>query len=434
MKYKTSKSLLCALFMGAGMPAAALDLNDMLPPVRGGDLKVETEVKVNDSYVEAQNMSDGMASAYLRAIEGASEGVELIKVGSGIGILSVSSESYITYDNRNATLLSKRAAYAKAFMIAKKQLVEHMKGLANSCESAASDSLSMIDSGSDSVTNIYSSFEESCKESVQGALAGYVTYSVEDRLKDKEVYVAIASTEKTRTEMKVGAGAVLNTSNPNSAFKAVVADLKAGALPPIGAKILKDPSNGKTIIVAYGSSIVRTNRNKNISKKLKKVAKKQATMRARNALVGVMQGEKVYWEGGFDETQIQSTGQFEFAPKDETATEDEIKVLEEERTQFINTMSDTNHYKTFAAGHVPAGVQTKSFVGSQGNWAYSLAVYSPSVSLHAKKAANQIKRRGKNESHKESENSRKFNEYNGENDKVASPRGPSGQVANASNI
>jgi len=434
MKKLAPNSLLCALLMGTGTPALALDLNDMLPPVQGGDLKVETEVKNNDDYVEAQNMSDGMASAYLRAIEGEAEGVQLIKVGSGIGILAVASQPYTAYSNRNATLLSKRAAYAKAFMDTKKQLVEHLKGLSNSCESAASDEQLTIDSGSDSVANTSGSFEENCKESVQGALTGYVTYSVEDRPEDKEVYVAIASTEKTRAEMKVGAGAVLDTLNPNSAFKAVVADLKAGTLPPVGAKILTNPSNGETIIVAYGSAIVRTNRNKNISKKLKKAAKKQATMRARNALVGVMQGEKVYWEGGSDEKQIQSTQQFEFAPKDETTSEEELRVLEEERSQFLNAMSDSSHYKTFAAGQVPAGVQAKSFVDPQGNWAYSLAVYSPSVSLHANKVAKQTKRAGKGSRYKVSENSRKFNKYGGENENAANPRGPSGQVANVSNL
>ena len=66
-------------------------------------------------------------------------------------------------------------------------------------------------------------------------------------------------------------------------------------------------------------------------------AKGQADKRARNALVAFLQGDKLHWEGGFDETQIESTEQFEI-PVDEEGNVGDPQVLDNERNVFLNVL------------------------------------------------------------------------------------------------
>ncbi|NGN97857.1 hypothetical protein G5S52_09360 [Grimontia sp. S25] len=427
------KTLLALLVAGYVSPVLAedFDLSDLVPAT-AASAEITTVDTSNtrevDDVIFAENAQSGVLSAHQSLVEDGEDGVKMIAVGSGIGILSTGSSYYNNYDNRNATLLSKRGAYTKAFQIAKKQLVENFEGMNSACTTVSNETMDVIDTGNDSVANTFSSISDTCTESVKGALAGYVTFDVYDDPEEGFVRVSLISTPKTREQTKRQSGALTETTNPNEIFKQVITDLKTGILPPVGAKVLTHPETQETYVLGFGSSIIRENSSKAIQRKMLTLAKNQSQTKARNALLATMQGEQVYWAGGFSENQMESNEQFEYAP--DSLNPADAKALGETKNSFINNIKMTDSYSTFASGKLPQGVSVKSFKSTDGDWMLSVAVYAPSLEASAAKAAKQNEKRVK----ESSGSSSKINVDGGLSDSNNANKGPSGQVSNAQDL
>ncbi|MCK8044451.1 hypothetical protein MSG37_06110 [Shewanella sp. 1CM18E] len=390
---KTLVSLVLASVLGSAHASVDFDLNDLVPATNEDQAQtVDTsDVKEVDGLVVATDAKAAVLVAHKSLIEDDGDGVKMIAVSSGVGILSTGSASYETYENRNASLLSKRAAYTKAFQIAKKQLVENMEGMSNACATVVTEVTDMIDTGTESAANTHSFTSDNCAESVKGALVGYVTFDVFDDPTEKMVRVSLISTPKTREQTKRQVGALTQTTEPNIIFKQIINDLQAGVMPPVGAKVITNADTGESFVLGFGSSIIRENRSKNIQRKLLSASKSQAQAKARNSLISVMQGEEVYWQGGFAENQVEKNEQFEYEP--DNINPADATVLAEDKHTFLNNMKTSDSYKSFAAGKVPAGVSVKTFTSSDGNWSLAVAVYAPSLEAAAKKASAENKQR-----------------------------------------
>ena len=425
------KFTVLTLALALSLPTYAnvdFDLTDLIPAEPGTSIPNADTVTVKGNVVIGTDVVSAVAVAHQKLIEEGEDGIKMIKVGSGMGILSVGSASYQTFKNYNASLLSKRAAYNKAFLIAKKQLVANMKGVSLICSNVVSASMDIIDSGNESVANTADTQKEACAESVSGSLAGYVTFDVNDDINDKLVRVSLISTPKTRAQIRHQAGAVAVTTAPNKIFKHIISDLKSGILPPVGAKVLSNPETSENYVMGFGSAIVRTNKNKAISRKLKTVAKRQSETRARSALLGTLKGEKVYWSGGFDEKQMDKNTQFKYDP--ETLVPTQVDVLDEEKSSFVNQLKTTDDYSTLTKGKLPPGVSTKSFVSTDGNWQYTVAIYAPSLEKAARKAEKEITSTSQNII----TTTHKINVNGGQNENGKNSRSASGQVSESGNL
>lgn len=380
---KSLLSLVLASAFSTAHASADFDLNDLVPATNTAETQaVNTDsVKEVGDVVVAADPKAAVLVAHQSLIEEEGDGVKMIAVGSGIGILSTGSGSYETYENRNATLLSKRAAYMKAFQIAKKQLVENMEGMSNMCATAINETMDIIDTATESTANTTSMMSDNCAESVKGALAGYVTFDVFDDPSENLVRVSLISTPKTREQTKRKVGAITQTTEPNVIFKQIIAELQSGVLPPVGAKVITNAETGESFVLGFGSSIIRDNKNNAVKRKLLNVSKSQAQAKARNGLIAVMQGEQVYWEGGFTENQLEKNEQFEYEP--DSINPADAKVLAETQHTFLNNMKSADSYKSFASGKVPAGVSVKTFKSHDGDWMLAVAVYAPSLEAAA---------------------------------------------------
>lgn len=420
-----------AVLLGISSAAAAqdFDLTDMTPARPGQDVEA-TSTQTQGNLVVGTDEKEAVAVAHQQLVDNSEDGIRLIQVGSGTGILSIGSAFYQTYDNLNATLLSKRAAYNQAALIAKRQLVSNGKGVDVTCNNLAELTMDSIDTGTDSVANESAEMRERCVESVNGSIAGYVTYDVYDDVESNQVRISLISTPKTRAQVRENTGAVAVTSDPNALFKQILTDINNGVLPPMGAKILTHAETGEVILMGYGSAIVRNNDNPRVAKRLKDVAKRQSETRARSALLGTMKGEEVYWQGGFQEEQLESTQQFEYTdPNLEDPTQ--VKKLDNDRTQFLNQLKASDEYQTITQGRLPAGVQTRNFVSADGHWQYTIAVHSPTFEAIASEAHNEMQGRG---SAKKDSSGRMINVYGGANDKAENPQGASGKVSEDDNL
>ncbi len=426
MKFKV-----LTLALALSLPTYAnddFDLTDLIPAEPGKSIPNADTVTVKGDVVIGNDDVSAVAVAHQALIAEEEDGIKMIKVGSGMGILSVGSASYQTFNNHNASLLSKRGAYNKAFLIAKKQFIANMKGVSLVCSNVVSASMDIIDSGNESVANTAETQKEACIESVSGSLAGYVTFDVNDDINENLVRVSLISTPKTRAQIRQQAGAVAVTTAPNKIFKHIISDLKSGILPPVGAKVLTNPETNENYVMGFGSAIVRTNKNKAISRKLKTVAKRQSETRARSALLGTLKGEKVYWDGSFDEKQMDKNTQFKYDP--ETLDPTQVAVLDEEQSTFINQLKTTDDYSTLTKGKLPPGVSTKSFISTDGNWQYTVAIYAPSLEKTARKANKEMNATGKTRV----KTSHKINAHGGQNENGKNTRAASGQVSKSGNL
>lgn len=429
--------LICHLAL-SGSPAGAqqLSMDDFVPPAQGGATQVKGKVSEEQGLVKSGNAQDGLNYAYQRLMDEGEEGVRNIAVPSGQAMISVAYGYYNIYNNRNATLLSKRAAYLKAMLKAQKAMVENMSGSISVCKRAARDELLTVDSGSDeNQTNSSETIEERCKEKVRGMVRGYVLFSVEDRPEEKTVVVALASSTKTRGAVKQLGGAIIQTSDPKKAWQAVVSQITNGVIPPIGARLITNPETGEHIVIGFGSAIVRKNRNSRVAAKLAKVAKKQARIRSRNALVSFLKGDKVYWAGKFEEKQLESDQQFEVVGPGETVSGDaEIKAYDKSRQVYLNALYSSDDYRSITAGRVPPGVKSKVFLDKTGDWAVAVAVYAKTWERAARRTAAENGGYADSGSDGTSGTKRTMKLEGGLSDSADNPQGPSGKVSRESDL
>jgi len=368
--------------------AQNLDLDSFLAPVQGGSEAVQGDVEVGDT-VHAETMQDGLNAANgLLAEDG--DGVLLVSTKTGLGTIARASASYNTYQNINATMLSKRGAYFRAYQEAKRQLLVNFDGVQNSCEGAVNDDLVVIDTGVESTANTLTETSEVCKETISGLLAAFIVFDVDDNVNEQEVSISVASSTKTRSAFSRLGEAVIQTGDPNAAFQNLMVEIARFATPPMGARMITAPDTGEQVVVGFGSSIIRTNKNKSVAKRLAKAAKSNADTRARNALVQFLQGDKLYWEGGFDESQIEGSEQFKI-PVDEEGNVGDPQVLDNERNVFMNVLTDSQAYATVSSGKVPPGVRTRSFKSEDGYWQFSVAVFQQSATAQARQASRENK-------------------------------------------
>mgnify|MGYP004203360053 FL=1 len=414
--------------------AQNLDLDSFLAPVQGGSETVEGDVEVGET-VHAETMQDGLNAANgLLSEDG--DGVLLVSTKTGLGTIARASATYNTYENLNATLLAKRAAYFRAYQEAKKQLLVNFDGVQNSCEGAVNDELVDLQTGVESAANTFTETSEMCLETISGLLAAFVVYDVDDDVDNTQVSISVASSTKTRSAFSRLGEAVIRTGDPSAAFQNLMVEIARFATPPMGARLITAPDTGEQVVVGFGSSIIRTNKNKNVANRLAKAAKSNAETRARNALVQFLQGDRLYWEGGFDESQIEGSQQFEI-PVDEQGNVGDPQVLENERNMFLNVLTDSQAYSTVSSGKLPPGVRTRSFTSQDGNWQFSVAVFSQSATAQARQAGAENKAAAGTLDKMQSQGSqtsggsasRPLQTEGGLSADSANPQGPSGQVS-----
>jgi hypothetical protein len=433
-KHFASSIVLGVALIAAGSvaTAASMSLDDFVPPVSGGTDKPQTAASKTGDVVTAENMQDGMGYAYQQLIADSGQGILTVQTKTGMGVISAATESYTRYENLTATLLSKRGAYFKAFNSAQAQMVKYFEGLENNCTSATTSKQLTLDTGKESMANTASGTAESCKEIAKGILAGYVTYSVNDNDANDQVTITLASSTKTRGALDRINSAVVSTADPKKAFEYIAKEISLGIVPPMGAKLINDPVTGESIVIGFGSSIIRQNKDKRVLATLVKMANDQSRMRANNSLVAFLNGSAVYWQGGFDEVQGESAQQFDVPVGPDGKPQTPV-AFDTTRNKFLNSVSHSEDFKSVTGGKLPAGVITKTFPSEDGYWSYTISIYRQSATAQAqqeglenrqaagKPAADGVSRQQQTQG-------RAIEIEGGVSPGSANPKGPSGSV------
>jgi len=391
--------------------AQGLSLDDFSPDGESGS-------GTDPNAINAETIEEGVSRAYERIKNEGFAGGKLINTDTGFAYLSTEFAGYRTYDNINATLLSKRNAYFRAYVNARKGIVGFMEGMSNECSSQVEDSTVALDTGVESVANMFSSTSEECVEVVSGMINGYVVYAIEDLVDEKTVMVSILTSTKTQGAVDRIGETVVSTTDPEAAFQGVLKDIANFATPPLGARLITDVESGAYTVVGFGSAIIRQNADPMMARRLRSMAQDVSETRARSALVSYLSGDEIYWEGGFQQDQIESAEQF-YVPENEDGTPGSPQKHAETQSQFLNVMSTSSANSSVTSGQIPPGTRLQSFTSEDGYWRFTIAVYQPAFTSGAIESI---------QSGGAADRSSDVQMRGGVNEDAANPQGPSGTV------
>jgi len=385
-------------------PAAAfaqVTADDFIPVAQGGRKGIEKPelVAVSGTTVTAATGQDAINAAEKKNIEalaaGGTEemGARMVKFPSGLGFVATGVGTYRSMENPTATRIDKRHAYVVAFSKAKKGLAETLGGLTNEGKESVREALVNINLPKEEMTNIETQNEESLKQIVEMMLRGFVIYEVKDDTTQHTVYVTIVTTPKTRGRFARRAPTAIDANDLRDGLNQVIAEVRAGLVPPIGGRTITMRTTGETAFVGFGSSVVRTSGNNAVQLKLNLEAQKIAAARAKDALCGVIIGDKTYWEGKVDEATKNQVKEFEsLDANDPLARKDpaNVRKFDEARQAFHARLESTEEYHGLRSGKLPPGINTRTWFDEDHAWAYGISVYIPSLTNTAAKSGREM--------------------------------------------
>lgn len=376
-----------------GLVSAQVSVDDFLPPVQGGptDVKEPGEVSVKGDKVEAASAQDAINVAVKKNVEQLEDNIEevgakMVSFPSGLGFVATGAATYRTMSNSTATRIAKRKGYVIAFTKAKKNLAEILNGLSNEGSEEVRESLLNINLPDDEMTNISTTSEEAIKQAVEMMMRGFVIYEVKDNTAQNTVFVSIVTTPKTRGKLARPAPNVVEVEDLREGLGQVIAEVRAGLVPPVGGRIISMRSTGETAFVGFGSSVLRSSQNRSVQARLNLSGQKIAAMRAKDALCGLIIGDKASWEGSLSDSMIDEVQEFESAVADDPLARKDptaVRKFDQARETFVARLETSDVYRSARKGILPPGVNTKTWFDGDHSWAYGMSVYVPSLTKAA---------------------------------------------------
>lgn len=384
----------------------------------------------------------------------------------GRGIIAFGTASYNTYVNLNATLISKRAAYMRAYVRAQEELLDYFHTTTLKCKNHAKNEVEDVETGTDGAANASTHSGQDCYRRNIGTVEGFVLYSVKDHVTDpipkKSVTVKIVSDPHTRAAVQRVGETIIRTGNVNYAWKEILKELREGILPPLGARLIENRKTKVDYVVGFGSAIILKNRDLAMERHLIQAAAFQARIRSQAALLAFLRGDRVVWSGGFSAKTTEGSSQFDpsavaafqssadkmanigrkiagvvahvekgdyssaIADVSNTIGDhsqpDGIPTYRESRHSFLYTLRQTRAYKDVIEGRVPAGLTSRTFEDKAGNWAIAVSIYYQSATIRAQSAYKQ------QQSATMDSSAGGIRRSGGLSESAANPPGPSGQV------
>jgi len=379
---------------------AQITADDFLPPVVGGptDVKQPDQVEVKNGVVVAASAQDAINVAVKENVDNLVDNVEelggrMVWFPSGLGFVASGAAVYRTMDNPTATRIAQRKAYVIAFNRAKKGLAEMLGGLSNEGKETIRQALVNINLPDEEMTNISTHSEEALRQAVDMMLRGFVIYEVRDDTTQNTVYVSIATTPKTRGQFARPAPNMLVADDLRDGLNQIISEVRTGLVPPVGGRIVRMESTDETAFVGFGSSIVRTSENKAVQLRLNLTAQKVAAAHAKDALCGLILGDRASWAGSVIESLQDEVQEFESLVEDDPLASKEpaaIRKLDEARQTFVARLETNDVYQSVRQGVLPPGVTTKTWFDDGHAWAFGMSVYVPSLTNAAAATARQM--------------------------------------------
>jgi hypothetical protein len=282
------------------------------------------------------------------------------------------------------TRKAKRVAYFQAYMHAKSNLTKFVEGVLNKGDDLSSETMEAFSDPEKNATNVGTAADSKIEQTVQRVIRGHVVYEVSDTPKNETgvVQVSIAVTPATCSQVNRRAVGVWDTQDVAKALEAVIAEIASDVVPPLGARIIRDPKSGEVCCVGFGSSVVGVNEDEAIQGRMEAEALKVAAMYAGDSLCGLLHGDQTCWTGGVVNKHAQNHKEFvQIAAADtqNTLGEGRIEVIGKAVKEMMDLQISKDVVESSRSGKLPPGVTIKRWFDKDHNWAYAIAVYMPSM-------------------------------------------------------
>jgi hypothetical protein len=379
---------------------AQVTADDFLPVVQGGaaEVKQPDKVAVNGKIVTAATAQDAINAAVAENKKGLKSstperGVRVVKYPSGLGYVATATAAYSPMENPVATRIAQRKAYVIAFMRAKKSLAEYLGGTSNESLDVFREVVANANSAKEQETGTSTMSLETIKQEAQKMLRGFVVYEVKDDREGRTVYVSIATTPKTQGRASRPAPNIVAAESLRDGLNQVIEEVRANVTFPMGGRIVTMRSTGETAFVGFGSSVVRSSTNSALQAKLNLTALKVAEMRAKKELCAMIRGDWVSGKENSMEGQDEDLRDFATISTDDPLAAGDptaAKKLGEAREGFLAKLGVDEMVQSATKGYLPPGIQPKSWCDEDHTWAYSIAVYVPSMTNAAAKSSREM--------------------------------------------
>jgi len=374
-----------------------------LPPAQGGTKEVEGNVQQVDSEtLKADKLQDGLNEAN-QLIWEENDGFRAVEFPSGTGYLAGATAVYGVYQNINATLLAKRAAYLEAYYMAQVHMLEALKGYYSEKKDEFQNLVASIDNEVKNGGLFFKIQTETIDQVANGLLRGFVTYDVKDTPKETTgtIYVSIAISPATIKAANQITNGIVFSVDLQSTLNHILSEIENGVTPPIGGKIIVLPENNMTAVVAFGSAIVRYSSNPILAAEYKKAAIQASKMRASQSLVDLLKGNSIIYSSGlFEGSEAKTVEEFDEANakvKQYNQQNENFNVSAAQTVagEFMNVFGVTNAYKAVSSGNIPAGTIVRTAIDESVEvdgygWVYAVAVYYPELALDGESLYNKL--------------------------------------------
>ena len=393
-----------SLYFNASAFAQGISSDDFLPPVQAKtpeqskqllEAGTTAETKVEQiPQLKTEAVAAPTAQEAINTVVNKHEiGCKMIKTGSGFGWVATGMGTYRKMDNPVATRISQRNAFVAAFMMAKAKLAETLNGTTNEGKDFIRESLVLLNKENESLKSLETSSEESLAQAVQMLLKGFVIYEIHDDFANSTVYTSIVTTPKTCGKYSRPDANSISSPSLKEGLDALFVEINKGLVAPVGGRIIFVPQTKEIAYVGFGSAVVNSDSNAALQAKLNASADRIATMRATDALCGMIIGDNTRWQGNVDEKTGEMMKDFnELSKNDPTLKEDKFAVekLGSRKQEFVTMLKETNQYESVRKGVLPPGVMKKAWKNQDSTFSYGVAVYMPSASNNAASAARDM--------------------------------------------
>lgn len=379
--------------------AAAPTADEFLPVQKGGPAKVESpaDVAVDQATntVSAKSGQDAVNAArdltQEQARGSSGRGACHVDFPSGPGVVATGKANYPAVRNPTLSRINQRQAVLEAFMFAKKAMAELLGGIDNEAAEEIRKSLAQLyDADSESgLANRNRESVSNVRQSLDLVLRSFVIHEIQDK-QDADgsgsIYVTIAISPKTTLQVdRLAAGFVTEGSLSNGITR-VIEEVQSGVVAPVGARFIEVPGTNETAFIGFGAAVVGDNQDPEIRKELLETALTEAEMYANDSLCGLLYGDQTVYKGEVPETHKNTTQQYTkilTQDPDTDAPQERTIKLDKAIKSIISEKMTAEVLSNARKGRIPAGVQKRSWLDDDKEWAYAIAVYLPSATERA---------------------------------------------------
>jgi len=314
------------------------------------------------------------------------DGFRQVLFPSGFGYVAGATEYYEVSENPNAAQQNLRLTYVSAFTKAKLELTRGLGGVRGRGREILQEHLSEINTAMRSAYNISGQYVEDLDQVAEGLLRGYVVYEVDHDPENQEVYVSIVTTPKTLSAIANVSGSVIRCASIDHGIDYVLRQVSYGVVPPVGGKVIAVPATGQVALISFGSDIIGQHKNPTVDETLLQASERAAAIRANDAMIGMINGDRVVWVSGLYTAADYALTEFKTTLEADESINYEL--LEQVQNEVLGTMQLSDDYATFRRGHMPPGVASQVY--SDGQRVYVINVYLPEAAREARRFYEEV--------------------------------------------